>query len=298
MKKNNVLITGSSGFTGHYLVRELEKQNYETFGLNNSSAPSQNDFQVDLLDLSSLVHAVNIIKPNYVIHLGAISNVAHSKLDDFYDVNIKGTLNLLNALSSLKITPDRIILASSANIYGNQASGLLDENTCPNPVNHYAVSKWSMELMARIWRDRLSITITRPFNYTGVGQSNNFVIPKIVAHYKKKSDKITLGNLNVFRDFSDVRFVAEAYVKIMDNNQLVGDVVNICSGKLYSLNDILAICEDISQHKVEVEVGADFIRKNEVINLGGDPSKLTSNLQYLSQFSMRQTLEWMLTDGG
>jgi nucleoside-diphosphate-sugar epimerase len=111
-----------------------------------------------------------------------------------YDINFFGTLNILDALVELGQRPAKIVLASSANVYGNPPVEVIDESVCPMPVNHYAISKLAMEFMARTYFDRLNILITRPFNYTGVGQGDNFLIPKIVRHYQEGKTEIELGN--------------------------------------------------------------------------------------------------------
>jgi len=120
-----------------------------------------------------------------------------------------------------------------------------------------------MEYMARLWMERLPITLVRPFNYTGVGQSENFLIPKIVAHFQQKAKTIELGNTDVARDFSDVRDVARAYAAIVAKVP-VGQVVNVCSGVAYTLGDVLALMAEIAGYTIEVRVNPAFVRSNEV----------------------------------
>lgn len=138
--------------------------------------------------------------------------MGHADARAFYDVNLFGTLNLLEALTALPELPRKVLIASSANIYGTPGIEVIDESVCAAPVNHYACSKLAMEHMVRTWFDRFPIVMTRPFNYTGVGQDEKFLIPKIVSHFKRRAPKIELGNLDVSRDFSDVRDVAAAYM--------------------------------------------------------------------------------------
>ncbi|MDZ7598496.1 MAG: NAD-dependent epimerase/dehydratase family protein [Desulfobacterales bacterium] len=199
------LITGIKGFTGQYLEAELEAAGWEVWGIGAHEEPGGARYQtVDLADADRLRRIVGEVQPDAVVHLAAIAFVGHGDADAFYRVNLIGTRNLLAALAAAKKRPDCVLLASSANVYGNSTEGVLNESTSPNPANDYAVSKLAMEYMARLWRDRLPIVIARPFNYTGVGQTENFLLPKIVSHFRRRAEVIALGNLDVWRDFSDV----------------------------------------------------------------------------------------------
>ena len=288
------LITGINGFTGRYVAAELERQGYEVFGIGNRPDDAiTNYYAVDLLNLESLKNCIAKIQPQVIVHLAAIAFVAHGNPEAFYQVNLLGTRNLLTALDSLEQRPACVLLASSANIYGNTTGGQLPEETPPNPANDYAVSKLSMEYMAHLWFDRLPITIVRPFNYTGVGQSESFLIPKIVSHFLRGSKTIELGNLDVWRDFSDVRAVAHAYCQLL-SAKASGQTINICSGKTYSLREIIAIAESITGHQIDVQVNPAFVRANEVRSLSGDPSLLKRLIDDWSPQSMEVTLRWML----
>src|SRR6185369_10602733 len=152
---------------------------------------------------------------------------------------------------------------------------MIDENVRPEPVNHYANSKLAMEFMARAYFDRLNILITRPFNYTGVGQAGQFLIPKIVTHYRERRKEIELGNLDVVRDFSDVRFVAEVYKRLMECDY-VSEIVNICSGRGISLQEIIGKISDMTGHTIKTVKKPEFVRKNEVKTLIGSNRKLIS----------------------
>ncbi len=195
-----VLITGLHGFTGRYVQTELENNGYTVVGLSSN-----------LTDLEALSAEIAQVQPQAVIHLAGIAFVGHGNANAFYEVNLIGTRNLLEALSQHAPDIQSILLASSANIYGNRTEGILSENTPPEPINDYAVSKLAMEQMAHLWTDKLPLFIVRPFNYTGVGQKEVFLIPKIVSHFKQKESVIELGNLDVWREFGDVRSVANIY---------------------------------------------------------------------------------------
>ena len=286
-----VLVTGLRGFTGRYVQAALAQRGWEVCGLGG---------QTDLADSAALAHAVAQARPQAVIHLAAIAFVGHgnadSDADAFYRVNLLGTRHLLAVLAQLPQPPTRVLLASSANVYGNQTGGMLDESTPPQPANDYAVSKLAMEHMARLWMARLPITIVRPFNYTGVGQSADFLLPKIVAHFRRRATSIKLGNLDVWRDFSDVRAVADAYGRLLDAPAAaVGATVNLCSGHSHSLRDIIAMAQDITGHRIDVQVNPAFVRANEVKTLLGNPARLHTLIGAdWANPLLQDTLRWML----
>ena len=290
-----VLVTGLLGFTGRYLQIELENHGFEVWGLGAQPAPGQPRYvQADLCDRASVQQAVAQVQPQAVVHLAAIAFVGHGDADAFYCVNLIGTRHLLAALADMPQPPRSVLLASSANIYGNATAGVLDETMPPQPANDYAVSKLAMEHMARLWQGRLPITIARPFNYTGVGQSGDFLLPKIIDHYQRRASSLELGNLDVWRDFSDVRAVAQAYRRLLQIST-AGHTVNICSGRTYSLREVLVMVEALSGHRLQVHINPAFVRANEVPTLSGNPGRLRALIgaDWHSP-SLQDTLRWML----
>jgi len=288
------LITGIKGFTGQYLESELEAAGWEVWGIEAHEEPGVARYQtVDLADADRLRRIVGEVQPDAVVHLAAIAFVGHGDANAFYRVNLIGTRNLLAALAAAGKRPDCVLLASSANVYGNSTEGVLNESTSPNPANDYAVSKLAMEYMARLWLDRLPIVIARPFNYTGVGQTENFLLPKIVSHFRRRAEVIALGNLDVWRDFSDVRAVVRAYRRLLEVCP-AGETVNICSGRARSLREVLSMAETISGHAMRVEVNPALVRANEVRILCGDSSKLKGMIGEWDTPPLEDTLKWML----
>jgi nucleoside-diphosphate-sugar epimerase len=288
------LITGIKGFTGHYVAEELERHGWEVWGLGQHPAPDDQRYhQVDLNDSVRLNQIITELQPQAVIHLAAVAFVAHDDPEAFYRVNLLGTRSLLEALVSIDTAPQCVLLASSANVYGNTVGGMLPETTLPNPANDYAVSKLAMEYMARTYSDRLQMVIVRPFNYTGVGQTDNFLLPKIVDHFRRRASKIRLGNLDVSRDFSDVRAVATAYRRLLETCPQ-GEVVNICSGHATSLEEVISMAEEITGHRMQIEVDPAFVRRNEVKFLCGDPTRLVQLIGDWEPPSLRSTLRWMM----
>jgi len=178
-----VLVTGLDGFTGRYVGAELETADCAVLSLERASDGNR----VDLLDADAVRETVRQIRPQAVIHLAGIAFAAHGDAEGLYRTNIVGTRNLLSALAQLPKLPSMVVLASSAHVYGNAADERLplDESSKVHPASDYAVSKLAMEYMARTWSDRLPVLITRPFNYTGVGQDMNFLVPKIVEHFRR-----------------------------------------------------------------------------------------------------------------
>jgi nucleoside-diphosphate-sugar epimerase len=294
-KVKRVLITGLQGFTGRHMAAELEKNGYEVWGIGIADPSELRVLCADLTDPASLNAAISVIQPKYVIHLAGVAFVGHGQPKAFYDINLVGTRNLLEALEPFAASLQCVLLASSANVYGNLQGGLLSECNPVNPANDYAVSKLAMEYMAKLWLPKIPVVIARPFNYTGVGQSDSFLIPKIVSHFARKQSKIELGNMDVWREFNDVRDVVHAYRKLIEAAP-VGQTVNVCSSNLVSLRDALALAQELTGKKIEARVNPIFVRANEVLKLGGDTTLLKKFVPDWQPRPLRETLAWMLED--
>jgi nucleoside-diphosphate-sugar epimerase len=277
-----ILLTGSAGFTGRHFQTSAQAAGHQVLHL-----------QTGLTDKAAVAAEVQQAKPDAVVHLAAISFVGHADDSDFYRVNVVGTMNLLAALVELPRAPAKVLLASSANIYGNCDASPITEDQPPAPINHYAASKLAMEHMARTFADRLPIVITRPFNYTGAGQGSQFLIPKLVDHFVRKAPSIELGNLNVEREFNDVRMVCNAYLALLDHGQ-PGQTYNVCSGQTYTLQIVLDMLTDITGHAIDVHVNPAFVRANEVHRLCGNPAKLQACSGPLTHIGLTDTLRAML----
>lgn len=293
MASKRALVTGINGFTGRYMAAELRANGYEVIGIGSQPSAAPDYHQVDLADGPGLRALLAELQPDVIVHLAAIAFVGHGAADAFYQVNLIGTRNLLEAIAACGKAPECVLIASSANVYGNVSEGMLDEQTPPAPANDYAVSKLAMEYMARLWCDRLPIVITRPFNYTGVGQTENFLLPKIVSHFQRKAPAIELGNLDVWRDFSDVRAVVRAYRGLIEA-RAVGQTVNVSSGITHSLREVIAKCSAITGHTLEVQVNPAFVRANEVKTLCGDNARLRALVPGWHTPDLDETLGWML----
>lgn len=290
-------MTGLGGFTGDYLAKSLQAVGYRVFGTTHGSeASGAGMYRVDLCDRAALAKVVADVQPDVVAHLAAVSFVAHGDADAIYRTNVVGSRNLLEALANLANRPRAILLASSANIYGNAAVEIIDESVEPNPANDYAVSKLAMEYLARLWQDKLPIVVARPFNYTGVGQSPQFLLPKIVSHFQRGERVIELGNIDVERDFSDVRRVVDAYRRLLEQAP-AGGVFNVCSGRAVSLKAVIAMMEQIAGYTIDVQVNPAFVRANEVRRLQGNGARLQAAIGTLDDIPLESTLRWMFEAG-
>ena len=279
------------------MVRELEALGYEVVGLSHSHDENlPNTISVNVLDRVAMREAIASVGPKVVLHLAAIAFVAHGDVDEIYRVNIVGTRNLLEALAALAVPPEIVVLASSANIYGNATVEPIVETTPPAPANDYAVSKLAMEHMARLWTEKLPIVITRPFNYTGVGQSGQFLLPKIVEHFRRGDRVIELGNTDVARDFADVRDVARVYARLA-RAKPAGQILNICTGVGTSLNEVLDLMAGIAGYRIDVRVNPTFVRANEVRRLVGSNHALREYIGFAPSSSLSETLAWMYAEG-
>jgi nucleoside-diphosphate-sugar epimerase len=278
-----ILLTGADGFTGQHFAKAAQERGYSVLAL-----------QSDLTDIAALEMELADASFDYVVHLAGISAVTHTDLQDIYAVNLFGTLNLLNVLTASLQSLTKVILVSSANVYGRSTISPIDETVCPAPVNHYAMSKLAMEHMARAHHAELPLLVVRPFNYTGVGHDERFVIPKMVNHFARGLPEIELGNMQVEREFNDVRTIVQVYLDLLERGQ-PGETYNVCSGRPFSLETVLAMLGEITGHSVTARVNPDFVRSNELQRLCGNPAKLEACIGNLSHPPLECTLEWMLS---
>ena len=275
-----VFVTGAEGFSGRYLCAHLKNLGYEVF-----EATTQN---CDICDTKSIKDALKF-DPDFVIHLAGIS-FAPSDAELIFKVNVAGSKNLLDALGEQRKKPKRVILASSASVYGAQEARALSENLTPHPPSAYAKSKLQMENLAKDYD--LDILITRPFNYTGAGQSVNFLIPKIVSHFKRNASVIELGNLTPKREYNNVLDVVKIYEKLL-NLKTGESIFNIGSGKGHGIGEILDFMREISGRDITVEQNSAFMRADEPEEITADTARLKASGLNLCKTHIKQTLKWM-----
>jgi GDP-6-deoxy-D-talose 4-dehydrogenase len=294
-----VLVTGISGFTGPYMARVLVERGHEVIGgvRREEDAAATDDWPTvvaDLGDPEQLQEAIGRVQPERVVHLAGISFVATGDARLIYEANLVGTVNLLEALMGCRTPVERVLLASSGNVYGLAHKGELREDLTAVPANHYGVSKLACENVAHVMGSQLPITVARPFNYFGIGQDRNFVIPKLIEHARNRQSRISLGNIDVARDFSDVRMIADCYARLLEAPDAVGGTFNVCSGRSHTLRDVIALIEELAGIKFEIEVDPALLRQNEIAELFGSRARLERVIGPVRIPPLRETLEWML----
>jgi GDP-6-deoxy-D-talose 4-dehydrogenase len=291
---SRILVTGAHGFTGRHLCAQLRAQGHEVIELTEHAVKADHEIRADLTDAVQMRDAVARARPDRVAHLAAIAFPGHADAGAIYRVNVAGTLNLLQALVEQGGGKGGVLLPSTATVYAGDATKALTEDAALAPASHYAVSKLAMENMARLFADRLPMVIVRPFNYTGPGQREPYLVPKIVRHFAERAPVIELGNIDSERDFLDVRAVTDAYARLLSNPSAFGRTFNLCSGAGTSVRGLIAALESITAHRIEVRVNPAFVRPNEPRRIVGSPQRLQGVIGKLIEVPLRRTLEDML----
>ena len=292
---NKYLITGASGFVGKYFVEYLRKNEpfCEILGVDrNASLKNSN---IDLNNICDVNAVICDFKPDYILHLASMSSVGQSWQEP--GVCLKNNLNImLNLLEVVRINnlKSRILAVGSSEEYGD---GIIPfkEDMPLHPKNPYAIAKVWQEMACSLYAKNFGVDVvmTRSFNHIGPGQSDRFVIPSFVKQLVAISDgvenKLHVGNIDVERDFTDVRDVVDAYYKLLHNGKN-GEVYNVCSGQAYKLKDIISVAENILKIKANVVVDENLLRPNDVMCIRGNNSKLCG-LGWKVSFNLRQTVE-------
>lgn len=293
-----ILLTGHTGFVGQALRRWHPGSRWAS---RVEWITPEAGF--DLRDAAQVRSLVERSRPDHVLHLAAQSFVPASFRDPAatLDVNLGGTLHLLQALSASGFA-GRLLFVSSADIYGAVAPEDLpiSELRLPAPRNPYAVSKYAAELLCRQWHfsEGLDVVIARPFNHTGAGQEPRFVLSGFaqrIARVKAglEAPRMEVGNLDVTRDFSDVRDVLDAYLVLLDQG-VAGEVYNVCSGIERRLADLLDACCRQAGVQLEVVVDPSRVRPNEQRRVVGSLHKLRSQTGWQPHYPIEETLAGLL----
>ena len=301
MKK--VLIFGIGGFVGRYLSEEFKKNGYEVAGSDvrrTDSIPEYVSFTAaDLLDGDAVKALVADVSPDMIINLAAISSVGLSwKIPQTtVSVNVVGALNVLEAARALPEKPKVMFIGSSEEYQA--ADSPMDEKTPLDANNPYGISKVTQERFARLYRSQYGMKVycVRPFNHTGVGQRDSFVLPsfcKQAAEISKSGAPgvIHVGNLAAKRDFSDVRDIVRAYRMIIESDESE-TIYNVGSGQAYGLDELLNYIVSLSPQKIDVQVDPERVRPIDTPLICCDHSLITERLGWKPKYTIFDTLKSM-----
>jgi GDP-4-dehydro-6-deoxy-D-mannose reductase len=305
-----ILITGATGFVGiHLLEQIINAQNADLYGTYHSESSLENisnhkeKINLTKLDLQSEENVnklIEVVKPDIIYHLAASTSAAESFKSPKETVvnNITSEINLLEAVKNNNLLATKILIVSSAEVYGDVKKEDLpiDEDTPFNPTNPYAVSKLAQDFLGRQYflAYKLNIIRVRPFNHIGPGQSDNFVVSsfakKIVEIEKGKREPVLpVGNLEARRDFTDVRDMVKAYILLMERG-ILGEVYNIGLGKSFKIADILDQLISISGVKVKIESDKSLFRPIDNPDFVCNYSRLKSITGWVPEIALEKTL--------
>ncbi len=297
------LIFGVNGFVGAHLAREFSAHGYEVCGsdLRDCCAlPKVSSYaKCDLADAEGVAKAVRDAEPDYIVNLAAISSVGQSwRMPALaMRVNVEGALNVMEAARAQAKMP-RVLLVGSSEEYAPKDTPLTEgDPTVSN--NPYGISKATQEHFAALYAERygLEVCLTRSFNHTGPGQAPGFVLPswcRQAADIERsgKPGKMTVGNLKVSRDFSDVRDVVRAYRLILEGGR-AGEAYNVGSGRALPLGELLGTVTGFCSQDIEVEVDPELIRPTDTPYICCDASKLREELGWEPERAIEDTLREM-----
>ena len=301
MSKANskVLITGSAGFVGGYLTEFLKSKGFNVFGTRMAHERElPQTYVLDVNNIPNFEEVLTTVKPEMIFHLAGFSSVGQSleQAELCMKVNYEGTKNLLD--SCRKICPEvKILIIGSSEVYGKPEFLPITEEHPLKGENPYALSRIKQGTLLDEYKD-LNTYWTRSFNHTGPGQKLGFVIPdftsqiakiKLDGKEKREKSKILVGNLNVERDFSDVRDIVRGYYEILEKGE-PHTFYNICSGKCIGLKEIMQKLIEIAGVNVEIVVDQAKYRPNDVLKYFGSYEKLEKQTGWKPEYSIDQTL--------
>lgn len=309
-----ILITGITGFVGKHLATHLlSKNSYDVIGTyrSESNLETLEDLKdkiqlkkIDLNDTQAVESLVVSVKPDAIFHLAAQASQAKSFSIPVETLtnNIVAEFSLLDTLRKHDMQQTRVVAVTSAEVYGilTPKDIPVDEDTPLRPASPYAVSKIAQDFLCyqHFLAYKLDIVRMRPYNHIGPGQKEGYVVAdfaKQIAEIEKgkKSDEITVGNLQARRDFTDVRDIVKAYVLAMEKGK-AGEVYNIGSGKSHKIEDILHRLLSFSSKKISVTVDQSRFRPIDIPEIRCDASKFHDLTGWEPKISFEKTLEDIL----
>ncbi len=298
-----ILIFGIGGFVGPYLAQEFLNHGYEVYGsdiqVNDSLSKEISFYRAELLKLESVKTVVKKISPDMIINLAAVSSVGVSWRipQTTMSVNVIGALNIMEAARDCETMPKVMFIGSSEEYKVTDQS--INEAMQLDANNPYGISKMAQEKFVEIYRQQyhMQIYYVRPFNHTGIGQKESFVLPNFcrqVAEIEKsgKPGIIKVGNLSAERDFSDVRDIVRAYRMIIESGNCE-KIYNVGSGKAYSLKKLLTYIISLSTQEITIEIDSGRFRPVDTPRVCSDCYMIEKELGWKPRYSIFDTLQEM-----
>ncbi len=284
-----VLVTGASGFVGPHLIQELEQHGHIVIPTSLKNSPNP----CDLLDEKAVEKLVRRTKPQAVVHLAGMSNLGKSWKNVAFtiDANTVPTRHLCRALEKTH-SPALFLLVSTATVFDLRSEKTFDEKSRPKPKNPYAASKLAAEYLLRSFESRrLKTYIARPLNHTGPGQTTEFAVPAFAKRIieARNGGVITVGNINVKRDISDVRDIVRAYRLILEKKPRERLFV-LGTGKAAAMKDILREFSRLSGKKISLRVDMKLLRPSDPKSITVNPALAKKVLGWKAQIPLKQTL--------
>lgn len=302
---SRVLLTGIEGFVGGHLARRLRDSGHDVVGIHYAEPPPGLPARLlhgDVRVFPLLRLLVRASEPDWIVHLAGLSSVATSETrgSETWTINATGTLNLLESVRQLELAC-RVLIISSADVYGRSNIGKpLEEDAPELPLSPYALSKQAAEDIARFYHRAYGTQciILRPFSHTGPGQAPNFVFPKVahaIAQVEagRRDPVIEMGNLEVKRDYTDVRDVVRAY-ELALKHCTPGETYNVTSGKPVLIGDGVELLRSKAKVPVEVRTAAAMLRGRDIPVLTGNPDKFRAATGWQPELPFDQTLSDLL----
>ncbi|MBE0069259.1 GDP-mannose 4,6-dehydratase [Thermoanaerobacterium thermosaccharolyticum] len=300
------LVIGASGFVGDYLCKHLIDKGYEVYATRHSNSGSINTkldnikfYKLDIMDSYACENVLRDVMPQYIFNLAAVSSVGLSWREPAktMEVNIIGTLNILEAVRKISIN-SKILIVGSSEEYGKvQPQDIpIKETQKLVPENPYGISKITQEMIAQLYYKTygLQIYFVRAFNHIGPGQQLGFVVPDFTKQIAEielgmKKPVIFVGNLEAKRDFTDVRDVVRAYEMIVNNGRC-GEVYNVGSGKSIAIKEILDNLIRLCTKEIKIVKDLSKMRPSDVPIIEASIDKIKTEVGWRPQISIEQTL--------
>jgi GDP-4-dehydro-6-deoxy-D-mannose reductase len=298
-----ILIIGVNGFVGTHLCNELINNGYECYGAdindNNFYVKGVSFCKLDILNVNLIESVIDNIKPDYVINLAAISSVKLSWdiPQKTFEINVNGTINILEAIRKSELKT-RILLIGSSEQYGSiDYSRPVEEDRELNALNPYGISKATQEKVAKLYSKvyNMEIIMVRAFNHIGPGQGKGFVIPDFCSQLVEiekgiKEPILSVGNLSAERDFTDVRDIVKAYRLLLEKG-IPGEVYNVGSGEVFSIQHLLEELVKISEMKITIEKDVSKFRAIDTPRIVCNNTKLINDTGWYRGYSITRSLK-------